>query len=149
MRISSDAAGNAAPRALHSLRTDVAYWQILLQKSAAADGRSATCEERPALIHRRCALYATPTLRDALNPGGWRPRDQRCEPSQVLSDGKHKLILGAMWATQSQSTKPQDALQVGEPHLSGGKAQVTPVVSSPNVLERSHVFRWRTQLLHA
>jgi hypothetical protein len=31
VRISPDAAGNAAPRALHSLRTDLAYRQILLQ----------------------------------------------------------------------------------------------------------------------
>jgi len=49
---------------------------------------------------------------------GCRARDQRREPSQVLSDGgQNKLILGASWATQSQPTEPQDALQVGEPHL--------------------------------
>ena len=34
VRISPDAAGNAASRALHSLRTDVACWPIPLKKSA-------------------------------------------------------------------------------------------------------------------
>jgi hypothetical protein len=49
--------------------------------------------------------------------GSW-PSDQRCEPSQVLSEGgKDKFILGASWATQSKSTEPQDTLQVFEPHL--------------------------------
>jgi hypothetical protein len=50
--------------------------------------------------------------------GGWRSRNQRCEPSQVLSDsGQNKLILGASRATQSEPTELQDALQVREPHL--------------------------------
>ena len=49
---------------------------------------------------------------------GWRSRNQRGEPPQVLSDGsKNKLILGASWATQSQPTELQDALQMREPHL--------------------------------
>src|SRR5882672_3270822 len=49
---------------------------------------------------------------------GWRSRNQRCEPPQVLGDGRqNKLILRAAWATQSQPTEPQDALQVCEPHL--------------------------------
>jgi hypothetical protein len=68
----------------------------------------------------RCpdASYATSTLRNAQNLSGWRSRDQRCELSQVLGDGgKNKLILGASRAAQSKSTEPQDALQVGEPHL--------------------------------
>jgi hypothetical protein len=34
MRISLDTAGNAAPRALHSLRTDVAYWPIASFRAA-------------------------------------------------------------------------------------------------------------------
>ena len=43
---------------------------------------------------------------------------QECEPSQVLGDGgQNKLILGTSRATQSEPTKPQDALQVCEPHL--------------------------------
>jgi hypothetical protein len=47
---------------------------------------------------------------------GWRSRDQRCEPPQVLSDGgENKLILGASRAAQSKSTEPQDAFQVCEP----------------------------------
>ncbi len=49
---------------------------------------------------------------------GWRSRDQRCEPSQVLGDsGQNKLILGASWTTQSKPAELQDALQVCEPHL--------------------------------
>jgi hypothetical protein len=49
---------------------------------------------------------------------GWRSRSQRCEPPQILRDGsQNKLILGASRATKSKPTKPQDALQVGEPHL--------------------------------
>jgi len=64
------------------------------------------------------ALYSTPALRDAQGLSGWWPSDQRCEPSQVLSDGgQNKLILGASRTTQSKSTEPQDALQVCEPHL--------------------------------
>ncbi len=63
-------------------------------------------------------VYSTPPLRNAQNLGWWWPSDQRCEPSQVLSDGsENKLILGAAWATQSKSTELQDALQVCEPHL--------------------------------
>ena len=46
-------------------------------------------------------LYATITLRDALNRIWRRPGDERCKPPQVLSDGgQNKLILRA-WATQS------------------------------------------------
>ena len=64
------------------------------------------------------ALYATLTLRNTQSLSGWRPRDQRCEPPQVLSDGgQNKLILGASWTTQSKPTELQDALQVREPHL--------------------------------
>ena len=64
------------------------------------------------------ALYATPTLRNAQSLSGRRSRNQRCEPSQVLSDGgQNKLVLGASRATQSEPTELQDALQVCEPHL--------------------------------
>jgi hypothetical protein len=31
--------------------------------------------------------------------------------------GQNKFILGTLRPAQSKSTKPQDALQVGEPHL--------------------------------
>jgi hypothetical protein len=49
---------------------------------------------------------------------GRRSCNQRCKPLQVLSDGRqHKLILGASRAAQSKPIEPQDALQVGEPHL--------------------------------
>jgi hypothetical protein len=52
------------------------------------------------------ALYATSTLRDAQNLSGWRPGNQRCELSQVLSDGgQNKFILGASRAAQSKSTE--------------------------------------------
>jgi hypothetical protein len=63
-------------------------------------------------------LYATSTLRNALSLTGWRSRNQRCEPAQVLSDsGQNKLILGGSWTTQSKPAELQDALQVCEPHL--------------------------------
>jgi len=63
-------------------------------------------------------LYATPTLRDALNRTWRRPGDQRCEPPQILSDGgQNKFILGASGATQSKPAELQDALEVREPHL--------------------------------
>jgi len=49
---------------------------------------------------------------------GWWSRDQRREAPQILSDGsQNKLILGASWATKPKPTKPQDTLQVREPHL--------------------------------
>ena len=64
------------------------------------------------------ALYATPTLRNTKGMGWWRPRNQRCEPLQVLGDGgQHELILGASWTTQLKPAELQDALQVREPHL--------------------------------
>ena len=48
----------------------------------------------------------------------WWSRNQRREAPQILSDGsQNKLILGASWTTKSKPTKPQDALQVCEPHL--------------------------------
>ncbi len=91
---------------------------ILLQKSAATDWGLWPFVKSRGFDALPDAVYATPPLRDAQNLGWWWPRDQRCEPSQVLSDGsKNKLILGASWATQSKSTEPQDALQVCEPHL--------------------------------
>ena len=64
------------------------------------------------------ALYATLTLGNTQNLSGWRSRNQRCEPAQVLSDGgKNELILGTSRAAQSKPTELQDALQVCEPHL--------------------------------
>src|SRR5450756_1115000 len=64
------------------------------------------------------ALYATFTLRDTQSLSGWRSRNQRCEPPQVLGDGRQdKLVLGASWTTQSQPTELQDAFEVREPHL--------------------------------
>ena len=94
-------------------------WQILLQKSAVTDDVVEPFHlGRRGLVPDADALYATLTLRNTQDSGGWRPSDQRCEPPQVLSDGgQNKLILGASGATQSQSAEPQDALQVCEPHL--------------------------------
>src|SRR5262249_31592513 len=81
-------------------------------------GATAPFVESRALTRWPLTFYATSTLRDAQNPGRWRSGDQRREPSQVLSDGgQNELILGASGTTQSQSTKPQDALQVCKPHL--------------------------------
>lgn len=52
------------------------------------------------------------------SPSRWWSRSQRSEAPQILSDGsQNKLILGASWATKPKPTKPQDALQVREPHL--------------------------------
>ena len=49
---------------------------------------------------------------------GWWPSDQRSEPPEVLSyGGQNKFVLGASRPAQSKPTKPQDALQMGEPHL--------------------------------
>jgi hypothetical protein len=49
---------------------------------------------------------------------GWWSRNQRREAPQILSDGsQNKLVLGAPWTTTPKSTKPEDALQVCEPHL--------------------------------
>jgi hypothetical protein len=56
-------------------------------------------------------------LRDTENLSGWWG-DQRCELSQVLSDGcKNELILGTSRAGQPKPTEPADALQVCKPHL--------------------------------
>ena len=57
-------------------------------------------------------------LRNTKGMSWWRPRNQRCEPSQVLGDGgQYELILGASWTTQPKPAELQDALQVREPHL--------------------------------
>ena len=95
------------------LRTDfvakVGGWQQTVDDFV----RRAAGFDPPALT-----LHATPTLRDAQNPGGWRSRDQRCESPQVLSDGgQNKFILGTSWAAQSKPSEPEDALQMREPHL--------------------------------
>ena len=64
------------------------------------------------------ALYATLTLRNTQSLSGWRSRNQRCEPPQVLSNGgQNKFVLSTSWTTQSKPTELQDALQVREPHL--------------------------------
>jgi hypothetical protein len=64
------------------------------------------------------ALYATFTLRNTQNLSGWRSRNQRCEPPQVLGDGsQNKFVLGTSWTTQSKPAELQNALQVREPHL--------------------------------
>jgi hypothetical protein len=64
------------------------------------------------------ALYATLTLRNTQSLIGWRSRNQRCKPPQVLSNGsQNKLVLSTSWTTQSKPTELQDALQMCEPHL--------------------------------
>jgi hypothetical protein len=89
---------------------------ILLQKAAATDcGWLAVVKIRDFDV---LAPDSSPTLRNAQNLSRWRPCHQGCKPTQVLSNGcKNKLVLGAAWATQSQSPESQDALQVREPHL--------------------------------
>jgi len=74
--------------------------------------------ERRGLVPDPDALYATLTLRNTQSLSGWRSRNQRCEPPQVLSNGsQNKLVLSTLWTTQSKPTELQDALQVREPHL--------------------------------
>jgi hypothetical protein len=91
---------------------NVRFAPILLQKSAAADGRSGIW------LGEAGALYATPMLRNTQGPSGWRPGDERGEPSQVLGDsGQSKLVLGASRTTQSKPAELQDALEVRKPHL--------------------------------
>src|SRR5712664_400512 len=64
------------------------------------------------------AFYAPAPLRGAQSLSGRRSCNQRCKPLQILSDGRqHELILGASGAAQSKPIEPQNALQVGEPHL--------------------------------
>ena len=91
---------------------------ILLQKSAVIDD-----VVRPVHLGRwgfppPRRLYATFTLRNTQSPNGWRSRNQRCEPLEVLGDSsQNKFILGASRTTQSKPAELQDALQVREPHL--------------------------------
>ena len=48
---------------------------------------------------------------------GW-PGNKFCEPTQVLCDScERELVLGATWATQSEATKSQNPLEMGEQHL--------------------------------
>src|ERR1700722_12862087 len=97
---------------------DVALWPILLQKSGARDRVVRPFVRSDGLTAGLEAFYATPTLRDAQNLCRWRPRDQGCEPPQVLCDGgQNKLVLGTSWTTQPKSAELEDALQVCEPHL--------------------------------
>ena len=92
---------------------------ILLQKSPVTDDVVWPFHlGRRGLVPDPDALYATPTLRNTQGLSGWRSRNQRCEPPQVLSNGgQNKLVLSTSWTTQSKPTELQDALQVREPHL--------------------------------
>src|SRR6478752_4472428 len=61
---------------------------------------------------------ATFTLHNNQGLIGWRSRNQRCEPPQVLGNGgQNKFVLSASWTAQSKPPELQDALQVREPHL--------------------------------
>jgi hypothetical protein len=113
---------NAAPACLPGVvaladEVDFRFWQILLQKSAAADGRLGIWLRAAGIDPPALTPYATPTLRDAQSMSGWRSRNQRREPPQVLGGSKHKLVLGASCSTQSKPTELQNTLQVCEPHL--------------------------------
>jgi hypothetical protein len=89
----------------------VGYGPILLQKSVASDGcPSAVRLRAPGFDLPASTLYATLTLRDALNRI-WRwPGDQRCEPPKVLGDGskeqtRHgRLVVHAVEADRASGT---------------------------------------------
>ena len=86
---------------------------ILLQKSVETDGCWPVVSLTAIGFVRRLpgALYATLTLRNTRRMSGWRSRNQRREPPQVLGDGsKDKLVLGTSRSTQSKPTELQDAL---------------------------------------
>jgi hypothetical protein len=86
---------------------------ILLQKSVVTDGCWLVVSLTAIGFVRRLlgALYATLTLRNTRRMSGWRSRNQRREPPQVLGDGsKDKLVLGTSRSTQSKPTELQDAL---------------------------------------
>ena len=86
---------------------------ILLQKSVETDGCWPVVSLTAIGFVRRLpgALYATLTLRSTRRMSGWRSRNQRREPPQVLGDGsKDKLVLGTSRSTQSKPTELQDAL---------------------------------------
>jgi hypothetical protein len=57
------------------------------------------------------------------NPGlcgrwGGGHRDQLSQLAEVLSGGgEEELVSCAVWTSQAQAVKPQDALEVGEQHL--------------------------------
>jgi hypothetical protein len=90
-----------------------AFGPILLQKSVVTDGCWPVVSLTAIGFVRRLpgALYATLTLRNARRMSGWRSRNQRREPPQVLGDGsKDKLVLGTSRSTQSKPTELQDAL---------------------------------------
>jgi len=90
-------------------RADFRFWPILLQKSAVTDDvvRPFQLGRRGLVPRRRRSLrnsYAT----QYQSLSGWRSRNQRYEPPQVLSNGgQNKLVLSASWTTQSKSTELQ------------------------------------------
>jgi hypothetical protein len=57
-------------------------------------------------------------LREADLCGGWWSDDKLGKPAEILRDCRqHELELSASRATQSQTTEPQDALEMGKEHL--------------------------------
>jgi hypothetical protein len=94
-------------------RADFRFWPILLQKSTVTDDvvRPFQLGRRGLVPRRRRSLrnsYAT----QSQSLSGWRSRNQRYEPPQVLSNGgQNKLVLSASWTTQSKPTELQDAQQ--------------------------------------
>src|SRR5205823_10958752 len=100
-------------------RRHVSKVPILLQKSVETDGCWPVVSLTAIGFVRRLpgALYATLTLRNTRRMSGWRSRNQRREPPQVLGDGsKDNLVLGTSRSKQSKPTELQDALYVRETH---------------------------------
>jgi hypothetical protein len=57
-------------------------------------------------------------LRSTKSRIGWRSSDQRSESPKILGYGsQNKFVLGTLRSAQAKPTKPQNTLQVGEPHL--------------------------------
>jgi hypothetical protein len=56
--------------------------------------------------------------------GWWWSDDELSKPAEILRDcGECELELGTARPTQSQTTKPQDALEMGKEHLNAAKGK--------------------------
>jgi hypothetical protein len=78
------------------------------------------CVEKPAAEIEASASLGTLWRARPRLFGRWGGghRDQRSHLAEVLSGGgEEELVSCAVWTSQAQAVKPQDALEVGEQHL--------------------------------